>query len=340
MSAIGSYAQIQNSTALQTNANFNIDGTGSARAFYTSDSTISSGRGHYIIRQKGSFRWAIGTFTAENGTEGQGSDFSLFSYNNGGSYRGNYLTILRTNGAVGINTSAATAQLHVNALPTATVAKFTLSNIAETNAALTIANGTSSPGSFITSITGRSYSPGRPFGVILTGESEDIAPPTNELNAAAVVIDGRSKNASRLNTANVLTISSYTIPLVVVKADGSMGIGTLTTGTNKLAVEGTIAARRLKVTQTTPWPDYVFEATYSLPSLQAVEDFINKNKHLPEVPSANEIAEHGQDVGEMNTILLKKVEELTLHLISMQKEIAALKDSNKVLEEKVKKIQR
>lgn len=340
MTALGSYAQIQNSTALQTNANFNIDGTGSAKAFYTSNTTSGSGTVHYIMRQGGSFRWAFGTTNVENGTDGQGSDFSLFSYDNAGGFRGNYFSILRTNGAVGINTSSPTAQLHVNAQPTATVAKFTLSNIAETNAALTITNGTSSPGNFITAIVGRSYSPARPFGVILTGEAEDLAPPANEPAAAAVVIDGRSKVGSRLSVGNVFTVASYANPLVVVKADGSMGIGTLTTGTNKLAVEGTIAARRMKVTQATPWPDYVFESTYSLPSLQAVEAFINKNKHLPDVPSASEIAAQGQDVGEMNTILLKKVEELTLHLISMQKEINLLKDSNKALEEQVKKIQR
>lgn len=75
------------------------------------------------------------------------------------------------------------------------------------------------------------------------------------------------------------------------------------------------------------WPDYVFETNYCLPSLSEVEQFITTEKHLPEVPSQEEINQKGVDILEMNKILLKKVEELTLHLIRMQKEIDGLKSS-------------
>lgn len=101
---------------------------------------------------------------------------------------------------------------------------------------------------------------------------------------------------------------------------GSIGIGTRTPGTSKLAVEGTIAARKIKVTQSATWPDFVFDAAYQLPSLQEVESYIAANKHLPDVPSAADIIKDGQDLGEMNRILLKKVEELTLYMIEMKKE--------------------
>ncbi|PWV56444.1 hypothetical protein [Chitinophaga sp. S165] len=104
---------------------------------------------------------------------------------------------------------------------------------------------------------------------------------------------------------------------------GSLGIGTTVTGTSKLAVEGTIAARRIKVTQAGSWPDFVFEQEYKLPSLSKVEAYIKANKHLPDVPSAAEVKKDGQDVGEMNRILLQKIEELTLHLIEQEKKIAA-----------------
>jgi hypothetical protein len=104
---------------------------------------------------------------------------------------------------------------------------------------------------------------------------------------------------------------------------GNVGIGTRNTGTSKLAVEGTIAARRVKVTQSGTWPDFVFEPAYKLPSLQELETYININKHQPEVPSAAEVAKDGQDVGEMNRILLQKIEELTLHLIEQEKKIVA-----------------
>ncbi|MGO4293495.1 hypothetical protein [Chitinophaga sp. RAB17] len=101
--------------------------------------------------------------------------------------------------------------------------------------------------------------------------------------------------------------------------DGTVGIGTNTTGTNKLAVEGTIAARRVKVTSADPWPDYVFNDSYQLPLLPDLATYIAKNSHLPGIPDATEIARDGQDLGEMNRKLLEKVEELTLYIIQLDK---------------------
>lgn len=72
-------------------------------------------------------------------------------------------------------------------------------------------------------------------------------------------------------------------------------------------------------------PDYVFEDDYLLPSLNSIEEFIKINKHLPEVPSAKEFNLNGMDLVQMNTILLKKIEELTLYVISLQKQVDGLK---------------
>ena len=77
------------------------------------------------------------------------------------------------------------------------------------------------------------------------------------------------------------------------------------------------------------WSDYVFQKDYSLPSLLEVEEFIGENGHLPGVPSENEVLENGVDLSEMNTILLKKIEELTLYVINQQKEIEKLKEVHK-----------
>jgi hypothetical protein len=74
-------------------------------------------------------------------------------------------------------------------------------------------------------------------------------------------------------------------------------------------------------------PDYVFEPDYKLTSLSEVEAYTKEYKHLPEVPSATEIGKSGLDLAQMNLVLLKKVEELTLHAIAQQKEIADLKSS-------------
>lgn len=116
---------------------------------------------------------------------------------------------------------------------------------------------------------------------------------------------------------------------LVVNNAGNVGIGTTNTGSYKLAVEGKIGAREVNVNTTTPWPDYVFKDDYKLPSLQSVENYIDKNKHLPEVPTEKEVTENGLNLGEMNALLLKKIEELTLYVIQQQKEIDELKSKVK-----------
>jgi hypothetical protein len=80
------------------------------------------------------------------------------------------------------------------------------------------------------------------------------------------------------------------------------------------------------------WADYVFDKNYQLMPLTNVESYIAENKHLPEVPSAEEAAKNGIDVASMDATLLKKVEELTLYMIQMQKENEALKNRISKLE--------
>ncbi|MFC5282638.1 hypothetical protein [Pedobacter alpinus] len=98
----------------------------------------------------------------------------------------------------------------------------------------------------------------------------------------------------------------------------NVGIGT-TTPDEKLTVKGKIHAEEVRVDLTVPGPDYVFEKDYPLPSLIETQKYIQENKHLPEVPSAKEMETKGINLSEMNMLLLKKVEELTLHLIEQDK---------------------
>ena len=78
----------------------------------------------------------------------------------------------------------------------------------------------------------------------------------------------------------------------------------------------TIKAKEIYV-QTDVWHDYVFNNDYELISLTELEEFINSNKHLPEIPTEKQILKDGINVGEMNGILLKKIEELTLYIIDL-----------------------
>ena len=90
--------------------------------------------------------------------------------------------------------------------------------------------------------------------------------------------------------------------------------------------DGLLQAKEVKVTLS-GWPDYVFGEDYKLISLGETEQFIKENGHLPGVPSAQEVEERGLSLGEMNARLMQKVEELTLHVIELQKQIDELKKS-------------
>ena len=110
-----------------------------------------------------------------------------------------------------------------------------------------------------------------------------------------------------------------------IQGNGSVGIGTSNPQGYKLAVAGNMIAEEVVVKLQGNWPDYVFKPEYHLPSLSEVESFIQAHSHLPNVPSEKDIQENGIKQGEMDAVLLRKIEELTLYMIEQQKEIEALK---------------
>lgn len=109
--------------------------------------------------------------------------------------------------------------------------------------------------------------------------------------------------------------------------NGNVGIG-INNPADKLAVNGQIRAREIKV-EATGWPDYVFSPKYSLPSLDNVASYIKANGHLPGIPSAENIDSDGVALGEMNKLLLKKIEELTLYLIEKEKQLMLERKANR-----------
>ncbi|OYQ33023.1 hypothetical protein CHU92_13970 [Flavobacterium cyanobacteriorum] len=113
-----------------------------------------------------------------------------------------------------------------------------------------------------------------------------------------------------------------------VLTDSNIGIGTssFTDGSDnyRLSVNGNIRAYRVKVYTT--WADYVFEDDYELPTLEEVEQHIKEKGHLKDIPSAKEVEAKGIELGEMNKLLLQKIEELTLYTIELNKELKILKE--------------
>lgn len=101
-------------------------------------------------------------------------------------------------------------------------------------------------------------------------------------------------------------------------------------------VDGLFIAKEIKV-RADVWSDYVFNKSYKLPTLKSVEEFINTNGHLPEVPSEKQVKEDGVNVSEMNATLLKKIEEITLYLIELEKKVKSLEEQNIALQNRFEK---
>jgi hypothetical protein len=111
-------------------------------------------------------------------------------------------------------------------------------------------------------------------------------------------------------------------PFFVATAGGKVGIN-VENPQNALDVNGTIHAKEVKI-DLTGWPDYVFSNNYKLPALNELKLHIDENKHLPGIPTEMEVQENGVNLGEMQVKLLQKIEELTLYAIQQQEMIDRL----------------
>lgn len=165
-----------------------------------------------------------------------------------------------------------------------------------TGATLTVGkaylNGSYPIGGDVTITTGSGYSSGK---IYLNASTS-----TQGLSATSLSVSG----------------SSY--------VNGIMTIGTLTSRPGcQLTVNGKIAAEEFEIITDVAVPDYVFESNYKLRSLKELEEFIKEYKHLPEAKSATQIKQDGYKVVEMDNLLLKKVEELSLYVIELNKKLEA-----------------
>lgn len=120
---------------------------------------------------------------------------------------------------------------------------------------------------------------------------------------------------------NFLTMGSGHTYIGVKKAGGAHSDA-------MLSVYGKIVATSCYIT-VADWADYVFDKNYKLPNLYEIENFYKEHKHLPEIPSEKEVIENGVDVAEMNKLLLKKIEEMTILMVKQQRDIDLLKEKIK-----------
>jgi len=192
--------------------------------------------------------------------------------------------------------------------------------------------------------------------------------PIIPVNGSGNVYIGTDVGTVKTDNKLMIDNSTTNFPLIwgdfaldQLKFNGKVGVGygfgnfpttagTVNVSGYNLFVNGGILTEEVRVMLKNDWADYVFEESYHLPNLEEVEMFIKENKHLPNVPSAKEVAQNGIELGEIATIQQEKIEELTLYVIEQnninkeqaqqlekqQSEIEELKEQVKFLLEKSK----
>gem|GEM_PF-2984224 len=142
---------------------------------------------------------------------------------------------------------------------------------------------------------------------------------TSSVNGYKLAVNGSmlTHNISVGNNSNILNISASTISF---------------SGDNKTVIESGQIKTGKVVLSVGSFPDYVFDVNYELMPLCKVGEFIKEHKHLPNMPSESEVIENGMSVGEINTKLVEKVEELTLYILQQDKKINKLIEKVEILE--------
>ena len=135
------------------------------------------------------------------------------------------------------------------------------------------------------------------------------------------------QNGNRLEFLYKSASGSYQFNVLNLDVNGKVYIGGITSlpGNYKLYVENGILTERVKVAlkTTSEWSDYVFNPQYKLMSLSELKTYIQKNQHLPAIPSAQEMVAEGNDLAVTDARLLAKIEELTLYILQLNEKIEA-----------------
>ena len=150
------------------------------------------------------------------------------------------------------------------------------------------------------------------------------------INASEILLNGQPLSVGSDTWDQSGDDISYTV--------GNVGIGTATP-TSLFSVAGKIDAREIKVEIEAGAPDYVFDTDYPLSSLDEIATYIGHYHHLPEIPSAKEMETEGINLGEMNMLLLKKIEELTLHMMEKEEQFKGQQKVNATLLSRIEKLE-
>lgn len=192
----------------------------------------------------------------------------------------------------------------------------------------------------------RSLTKGSGFALVATLSSNAVSYTDVNLNSGSTYFY-RVKARNNGGSSSATNEASIRLPIdgvnpqcenIYCDSDGGVGIGTPEVPNGyKLAVNGKVMAEGVKVLMLPDWPDYVFQKDYPLADIESLKKYIDEHGHLPNVPDAKTIENQGIDIGEINVILLEKIEEMSLYLIQMEERIKKLEAENNSLKQKDKK---
>lgn len=237
--------------------------------------------------------------------------------------------ITDTGGNVGIGTTNPNTKLDIQVNAT-TFESFLKTRTSDASGDyLLIKNATGANGQLIPCVEGRHITDNRQA-LYLSG----LIAENNDSGHQPIMIFDSRIDAKPVKNRPLFGWDTYGKRRMILTADGNLGIGTTNPNSWKLAVNGKIRAKEIKIE--TGWSDFVFYDDYKLPTLKEVESYIKKKGHLKDIPSAKDVEENGIFLGEMDAKLLQKIEELTLYTIQQEKRLNNLELKNEKLEEENK----
>jgi len=317
-------------SVVATNGNLHLDSKGGYKTYinhYSSGSTIlntnggsvgigTSAPGATLDVKRGTATGGTAQFSGTERTTHFNYSTDEHTYIRGGKTTSN-VYINDNGGNVGIGTTSPTQKLEINGF-------LRVGALYNTNIQMATKTWSGSHAILFNATTSPTFVSG---GLTTTGNTKFANDEgSNGGGAAGIFYNGNGGNMyfmiSGASTGQGTDIAWGTAPMMLTRS-GNIGIGTHSP-TYKLHVNGSVKGTTLH-TSTQSWSDFVFDDQYKLPTLESVEKFIQSEKHLPDIPSEQEVLKNGINLGEMDAMLLRKIEELTLYTIEQEKEIENLK---------------